>query len=280
MNEIEPYDGDRRVPDFSVLAVPTQLQVIVTRPQAQALPWVDALRAQGFAAHALPLIDIEPVRDPKSLRVAWRQLAQYPLIMFVSANAVQHFFAQQPDDVDWPLSSLAASTGPGTTAALQQCGLRGAMIVEPLPGAGYDSEALWSRLSHRHWDGTKVLIVRGEEGREWLSDQFKAAGAEVTMLAAYRRQAPNHNAASKALLAAAVADPAHYVWFFTSSEAVGHLIELAPTAQWGSSRALASHLRIAQSARSAGFGDVHLVDPQPMSVVQTIRQIQHLPRLA
>ncbi|MBL8328228.1 MAG: uroporphyrinogen-III synthase [Rubrivivax sp.] len=256
------------------------MQVIVTRPQAQALPWVDALRAHGYEAHALPLIDIEPARDPKPLRMAWRQLSQYVLVMFVSANAVQHFFAQQPEDVDWPLSSLAASTGPGTTAALQQAGLRGAMIVEPLHGAGYDSEALWARLSNRHWAGSRVLIVRGEEGREWLSDQFRAAGAEVTALTAYRRLAPNHNPATKALLAGAVAEPSRFCWFFSSSEAVGHLVELVPTADWSRSRALVSHLRIAQAARSAGFGDVHLVDPQPLSVVETIRQIQHLPRLA
>ncbi len=278
MNPNEDPD-EQPTPDFSVLARPSGLSVIVTRPQAQALPWVDALRAQGFEAHALPLIDIEPVRDPKPLRVAWRQLAQYPLVMFVSANAVQHFFAQQPDDVSWPLSALAASTGPGTTAALQQAGLRGAMIVEPLPGAGFDSEALWARLSSRHWNGSRILIVRGEEGREWLAEQFKAAGAEVTALTAYRRQAPNHSPAVKALLADAVAGPGRYCWFFTSSEAIGHLVELAPTANWSTARALVSHLRIAQSARAAGFGDVHLVDPQPLSVVATIRQIQHLPRL-
>jgi uroporphyrinogen-III synthase len=280
MNPMDGRDDEQALPDFSLLALPTQLQVIVTRPQAQALPWVEALRSHGFEAHALPLIDIEPVRDPKPLRAAWRQLNQYVLAMFVSANAVQHFFAQQPDDVDWPLSALAASTGPGTTAALQQAGLRGAMIVEPLVGTGYDSEALWARLSHRHWAGTRVLIVRGEDGREWLSDQFKAAGAEVTALAAYRRVAPAHTPAIKALLGSAVADPARYCWLFSSSEAIGHLVELAPTAVWSGSRALVSHLRIAQAARAAGFGDVQLVDPNPMSVVQTIRQIQHLPRLA
>ncbi len=257
-----------------------RLRVIVTRPVAQALPWVDALRAQGFDAHALPLIDIEPVADPKPVREAWRRLPSTSLVMFVSANAVQHFFAHQPDDMAWPLPVLAASTGPGTTSALQRAGLRGAMVVEPLPGTGYDSEALWARLSGRNWNGARVILVRGEDGREWLGDQFRAAGAEVTSVTAYRRQAPVPNPAAKALLADAMADPGRYVWFFTSSEAVGHLLELAPGARWEGSRALASHLRIAQAARSAGFGDVHLVDPQPQAVVDTIRQLQHLPRLA
>lgn len=257
-----------------------RLRVIVTRPVAQALPWVDALRDQGFEAHALPLIDIEPVTDPTPIRDAWRRVPHATLVMFVSANAVQHFFAQQPDEIAWPLSVLAASTGPGTTAALQRAGLRGAMVVEPVTGTGYDSEALWARLKARNWSGARVILVRGEEGREWLGDQFRAAGAEVTSVTAYRRLAPVPNPASKALLADALADPGRYVWFFTSSEAVGHLLELVPGAHWGGSRALASHLRIAQAARQAGFGDVHLVDPQPQAVVDTIRQVQLLPRLA
>jgi uroporphyrinogen-III synthase len=266
-------------PDFSSLATVRGLQVIVTRPLAQAMPWVEALRGNGHAAHAVPLIDIEPVADVKPLREAWRRLSQYTVVMFVSANAVQHFFAQKPRDVDWPLSALAASTGPGTSAALQQSGLRGAMIVEPLPGAGYDSEALWARLSHRHWNGTRVLIVRGEDGRDWLAEQFRSAGAEVLAIAAYRRVAPVHTAETKAVLAHAVANPAQTCWFFTSSEAIGHLVELVPTADWRRSRALVTHLRIAQAARAAGFGDVHLVDSQPTAVVATLRHIQHMPRL-
>jgi uroporphyrinogen-III synthase len=92
--------------------------------------------------------------------------------------------------------------------------------------------------------------------------------------------APVPSPASKALLAEAIAEPGRFVWFFTSSEAVGHLVEMTPTADWSHTRAIASHLRIAQAARAAGFGDVHLVDPQPLAVVEAIRQIQHLPRLA
>jgi uroporphyrinogen-III synthase len=276
-DEAQPAQPSGLLP-LAVAEVPRKaLQVIVTRPLAQALPWVDALRASGFAAHALPLIAIEPVADPQPIRQVWRSLGSYSLVMFVSANAVAHFFAQQPDDVDWPLSALAASTGPGTTAALQQAGLRGAMIVEPLPGKGFDSEALWSRLSSRNWSGSRVLVVRGEEGREWLADQFRTAGAHVDSLAAYRRLAPSHGPAIQALLADAVADPGSYCWFFSSSEAIGHLVELVPMADWAAARALVTHLRIAQTARAAGFGDVQLVDPQPNSVVAAIRQIEHLP---
>lgn len=251
-----------------------QIRVIVTRPLAQALPWVEALRAAGFDAHALPLIDIEPVADPAPVHEAWRRVAGTALVMFVSANAVQHFFAQQPDDVAWPPSALAGSTGPGTTAALQQAGMPAACIVEPLPGASFDSESLWARLKARQWRGQRVIVVRGEDGRDWLADQLREAGAEVEHVAAYRRVAPSLEPAGQALLSAAAAEPESHCWFFTSSEAVGHLRELAPGVDWSTSRALASHLRIAQTARLAGFRDVRLVDPRPQSVVDAIAHIQ------
>lgn len=250
------------------------LRVIVTRPLAQAVPWVEALRESGFDAHALPLIDIEPMADMAPVREAWGRVPGAALVMFVSANAVHHFFAQQPEGFAWPPSALAGSTGPGTTAALQQSGLPAACIVEPLPGASFDSESLWARLKARNWQGQRVIVVRGEDGRDWLAEQLREAGAIVEHVAAYRRLAPTPGPEARALLDAAIAEPAASCWFFTSSEAVGHLRELAPQADWRTSQALASHLRIAQAARQAGFGDVRLVDPRPASVVETMALIQ------
>jgi uroporphyrinogen-III synthase len=266
-------------PDFSSLRTKDRVRVIVTRPIKQALLWLDVLNAHGVESYPIPLIDIEPLADTGPIQRTWEKLSWYSLVMFVSANAVQHFFASKPAGESWPLSALAASTGPGTTAALQQSGLRSAMIVEPLPGTGYDSEALWSRLSHRSWTGQRVLLVRGEDGRDWLADQFRSAGAEVSALAAYRRLVPLHGPETQVTLREAIAQPADFCWLFTSSEAIGHLVELEPQADWSSARALVTHLRIAQAARAAGFGQVQLIESQPMAVVQAVRQLQHLPRL-
>jgi uroporphyrinogen-III synthase len=267
-------------PDYSALNARVRMRVIVTRPINQALAWLDVLNSHGVESYPVPLIDIEALSDTAPIQQAWDGLARFSLVMFVSANAVQHFFANKPPGASWPLSAMAASTGPGTTAALQQAGLRGAMIVEPVQGTGYDSEALWKRLSHRSWNGQRVLVVRGEDGRDWLADQFRAAGAEVLALAAYRRLAPVHGPQTQATLNDAMSDPAGFCWLFTSSEAVGHLVELAPQANWSNSRALVTHLRIAQAARAAGFGQVQLIESQPLAVVNAVRQIQNLPRIA
>lgn len=261
-------------------------RVIVTRPLAQALPWVHALQSAGVPAQALPLIDIAPPQDEAAVAEAWQGLEgleRRALAMFVSANAVDHFFALRPVALQgetgtavapWPTGLLAGSTGPGTSERLRAWGVPEACIVEPPPGAALESESLWRLLQGRDWAGRRVLVVRGEEGRDWLGDRLREAGALVDFVAAYRRCMPQPDAEGRALLAAAQADPSAHCWIFSSSEAVGHLLALAPGADWSLATALAPHPRIAQAARAAGFADVRLVGPGPQAVVGLWSQIQ------
>jgi uroporphyrinogen-III synthase len=263
-------------------ANPGPLNWIVTRPAAQAAGWVHALQALGQAAHALPLIDILPLLDPAPVRQAWAGLTACSLVVFVSGNAAEHFFALRPADCDWPAQTLAGSTGPGTSAALlaagRLAGLQPAAIVDPGPEAPvYDSEALWAVLQSRDWQGRVVLVVRGEEGRDWLADTLRAAGAQVRFVAAYRRAPPVSGPASQALLARALAEPQRHVWLFSSSEAVGHLRALDPQADWSRSSAIASHPRIGQAAQQLGFGRVGLAPPRPADAVACAAQWASLP---
>ena len=241
------------------------MRLIVTRPAAQALPWVAALQALGLDAQALPLIGIAPPRDVAPVQAAWGGLARWRLVMFVSANAVEHFFAARPAGARWPAALAAGSTGPGTSAALRAAGVR--LIEEPAADAPqFDTEALWARLATQSWQGAQVLVVRGDEGRDWLANTLRAQGATVHFVAAYRRLPPTLDAAGAALLAAALATPSQHLWLFSSSEAVAHLQALAPAAHWSASSACASHPRIAQAAQQAGFGQVDLVAPTPEAV--------------
>lgn len=245
------------------------MRVLVTRPAEQAQAWVERLAARGIAAAALPLIAIEPPADPAPLRAAWQTLAQRRLLMFVSPNAVTQFFAQRPAGGDWPATLRFGSPGPGTSAALRAAGVPAGAIVEPPLEAGrFDSEALWAVLEPQGpWQGSSVLIVRGSasgeaqgRGREWLSQVLRRAGAEVDLVAAYRRAPPRMDAALQALLAQALASPAEHLWLFSSSEAIEQLEALTAGAggapDWRAARALATHPRIAQRAHEAGFGTV------------------------
>ena len=66
-------------------------RIIVTRPRLEAEQWVAALAAEGFAGQALPLIDIAAL--PRS--GALPRAGDHDALMFVSSNAVRHFFAEK-----------------------------------------------------------------------------------------------------------------------------------------------------------------------------------------
>ena len=144
------------------------MRVIVTRPAAQALPFVERLRQRGVDALALPLIGIEPPSDPAAVQRAWRELTGVALAMFVSANAVEQFFALRPADCTWPAGLRAGSTGPGTSAALRSAGIGAAAIDEPAEGGPYDTEALWQQLSFD-------CLVGTDEAMRFLVDTEGAA---------------------------------------------------------------------------------------------------------
>jgi uroporphyrinogen-III synthase len=255
------------------VSAPGRLRVLVTRPAEQAEAWVARLRIAGFDAEALPLIAIAPLSDQRGLHAAWAGLGARRLVVFVSSNAVVRFFAARPPDCAWPVGLVAAAPGPGTAEALSAAGIAEAAIVAPASDAPqFDSESLWARLQERDWRGASVLIVSGDGGRDWLAERLRAAGAEVEAVPAYRREAPVFTGAEAQRLAQALADDA-VVWLFSSAEAIINLAHAAGNGRFGNARAIASHPRIAERARSVGFGRVVEAGPRFDAVVACIQSI-------
>lgn len=275
-------------------------RVLVTRPLHDAKPWVDAFRARGLLAEALPLIGIGPCTDPAAHQALLRarQLAlkpgHYRAVMFVSGNAVQYFFAQDQTPAFDAEALLAPDTrawtpGPGTERALLEAGLASLQIDGPSPDAAqFESEALWQNVHGQVRPGDRVLIVRGTSpatapvvgnagmpipstqgaGRDWLAARLREAGAEVELLAVYERQLPPWTAQQLDLARQAASDGS--LWLFSSSEAVANLQQLLPQQQWHSGLALTTHERIASKALSAGFGRVLHSRPSLDDVVASI----------
>lgn len=256
------------------------MRVVVTRPQREAQDWVQALQQAGLDAWALPLIAIAPAPDAAAVRQAWQQLDCYLGLMFVSANAVDGFHAARPAGEVKPFEAWA--TGPGTVRALRQAGVSAGRIVAPPDDAPqFDSEALWSLVAQRIKPGVRVLVVRGADaagrgsegaGRDWFAHQVRTAGGSVDFLASYQRQAPVLDAAQHQRAQAAAGDGS--VWLFSSSEAVLNLQASLPGVAWGRARAVATHARIAQAARAAGFAEVRETRPALADVQASIESLQ------
>jgi uroporphyrinogen-III synthase len=264
--------------------------VVLTRPEPEAQHWQQLLTAQGLIAETLPLIEIAPLRDQLTVqaldgiaeRLRQNQHA-YRAVMFVSSNAVRHFL-QHPGMGDAVQAAKAYglrawAPGPGTQQVLLQAGWPAdAIDSPPAEATQFDSEALWGVVAPQVQPGDRVLIVRGASalagslpqgsGREWLAAQLRAAGAQVELVGVYGRQSPAATPALQARIAQLCADDV--LWLFSSSEAIAHLRQIAPTQNWHTQRALATHPRIADAARAAGFGEVRQCKPGVMDVRASI----------
>nr|WP_316640289.1 uroporphyrinogen-III synthase [uncultured Roseateles sp.] len=248
-------------------------RLLVTRPAEQAGEWVSGLQAEGLEAVALPLIAISASGNAAVLARAWQDLALCRMLVFVSPNAVQQFFAHRPEGLGWPAQTLAATVGPGSSRVLREAGVPAELVMEPAAdAASFDSESLWQELAPLDWQGARVLLVRGDGGREWLGERLRERGALVEAVQSYSRVLPVLDAQQRLWLAEATAAPSAHIWLLSSSEAIANLAALVPAGtDFSQARAVATHERIAERATALGFGRVVLARPQLHAVAAAAR---------
>jgi uroporphyrinogen-III synthase len=221
----------------------TGLSVLVTRPVPQGEMLCAAIRKFGGEAHSFPTLEIQ--------QLAACVTTTYDLAIFVSVNAVQHglaLFAAQPD-------LRLAAIGRATAAAMRAAE-RPPQIV---PEADFSSEALLAHPELLNGQTRRVVIVRGEGGRELLQETLSARGIEVHSCDVYRRVLPQVGPdAVKALEQFWLQDGVDAVTV-TSIETLQNLLTLLPdqprTSLCSTPLVVASE-RIAQAAR-----EMHLSGP-------------------
>ena len=127
--------------------------------------------------------------DSPSVRTRILDIDQHSHVIAVSPYAARllidcldTWWPQTPEGILW------FGIGAGTAAVLADYGLD---TRQPLNG--HTSEALLELPELNNLQYSKVLIVRGEQGRNTLPDTLKARGARVTLLPLYRRFTPEHD---------------------------------------------------------------------------------------
>ncbi len=265
------------------------MRVIITRPAREASKWAAALSDTGYDAVALPLVEVASAPEHHNVSAAWQGLGEFDAAMFVSGNAVEHFFASKPDvapvfSAEGAIKTRAFATGPGTVAALLRAGAEASWIDAPgQDSQQFDSEALWAVMGARVRPGFRVLIVRGTgalsettsvdgQGRDWFARQVLVAGGTVDYVVAYQRVAVRLAGEDLALATQAASDGS--VWMFSSSEAISNLAASCPGQDWGSAKSVVTHPRIGDAARKAGFGMVIESRPSLASLLASIESLQ------
>ncbi|MGS0744259.1 uroporphyrinogen-III synthase [Glaciimonas sp. GG7] len=250
--------------------------IVITRPQAQAVVLAQQIAKRGGEPVIFPLLDILPLRDTAELQATLAQLDRYVLVVFVSPNAIDAAFSHI---AQWPAGVAIGIVGEGSRLALARHGVTGqnVTIFSPPDLTKTDSEGLLQALKIDALSGQRVLIVRGDGGRELLADHLRAAGAEVISLSAYQRRAPIMTAALASKLQQLLTSEND--WIVTSSEALRILMQMVQqlentdegdnnVAKIQQKNLLVPHARIAETARALGFtaitltgsGDERLLD--------------------
>ncbi len=165
------------------------LGIVVTRPAHQAEGLCRLIEADGGRAIRFPVLEIVEPRDTAPLLAAIDALERFHVAIFISPNAVERAMNLiRARRGGLPEGLLVAAIGRGSARALRTFG------VEPhvYPRRRFDSEALLAlpELAPERLAGRRVVIFRGEGGREHLGDVLRARGAEVTYAEAYRRVRP------------------------------------------------------------------------------------------
>lgn len=226
--------------------------VLVTRPAGQGDPLCQGIRERGFCAHHLPLLGLEPLSElPAAERSRVLALDEFHHIIFVSANAVR--FGMALIENFWPQLPLGLSwyaVGDGTARALAAFG-----VTAQTPGEDMTSEGLLALPGLRGCDGERVLLVKGEGGRDALARELAARGARVETLACYRRVAP---ALAPGEFAPALARWDIGIIMISSGEGLANMLALLSpeeTSKLHDVSLLLPSARVAQAAAAAGFRD-------------------------
>jgi len=163
------------VPNFTLLN---------TRPAAQAQTLTHLVQAAGGQALACPTIEIDFLPIEGSARSQMQELlGACDKAIFVSVNAVQGLLRQQ---AYWP-ARLPALYAIGR--ATLQAGREHGLAMQTVEGERYDSEALLERADLYALSGQRVLLIKGEGGRDKLEQTLRERGAQVDSLVLYRRAA-------------------------------------------------------------------------------------------
>ncbi len=196
----------------------------------------------------MPLLIREPLPETPEQRTLMQELDNFSHIVAVSPfaarlllNEIDNWWPQIPMGIQW------YCVGSGTATEFARHGIRARQ-----PKQGWTSEALLKLPSLQNLAGDKVLIARGEQGRELIRQTLEQRGATVSVLPLYRRSQPYYPPEQVQEI---FGDFQPEVVIALSGETLNNLNETAPDYHQSlhSAFVVVPAERVAQQARAAGY---------------------------
>jgi uroporphyrinogen-III synthase len=261
--------------------------IVVTRPSGQSRQLIEILSKSiehsGVAKRSLPeivslpLLTIVPKTEDQLADHIATSLKDADLAIFVSPNAIE--CVMRLLERDWQEFSKKiipiGVMGGSSKLALQNHGIGQEQsptpVLIPKNPEKWDSEGLWQELQALGWDWSskKIIIFKGEGGREWLAETLTKAGAAVEAISTYTRVPLDLD--NPAWHVIHEMDFSKSLWLLTSSEAVRYLGQVVKDQfpqGLQSASALCPHHNIADAAEIIGFGEVFTTEPGDEALIK------------
>jgi uroporphyrinogen-III synthase len=246
----------------------TGIGVLVTRPREQAGHLAELIEQAGGRPVLFPTLEIQPVAETSALIGLIDRLEEFDWAIFISPTAVEKAMNLIRTRRSLPSALKVAAVGKGSARALRQFGVRDILM----PTHGADSGALLEEPPLRDVAKQKIVIFRGEGGREQLAKTLSARGADVFYGECYRRSRPSADVTP--LLQQWARGEIHAVTL-TSSEALHNLFDLLGKLgqQWlKTTPVFALHERIGAAARELGIAQVQVAGPDDEALVTSLNR--------
>lgn len=175
-------------------------RVLITRARHQVSELAERLRAGGIEPILIPTIETVTPTSFASLDAALSGIDTFHWLLFTSANAVEAFNRRLDALMGTDSLSIRSfqegatglkvgAIGPATARAVEAIGLR--VDLTPTQAIAESlAAALLPYARQPDCTPTRFLLVRAEQARDHLPDTLCAAGAEMTIVPAYRTVIP------------------------------------------------------------------------------------------
>lgn len=152
----------------------------MTRPTSQGTRLNEALQAAGAHVLWIPAIEIAALPPDDEGRALLGRLGEFDWCAFASESGVRHFLDRvEGQGLRWPLRLRVAAVGRNTARALADRGRPADLVPEEHTGRAL-AELLLSRVP-----AGRILLPRGDQGREELEELLRTGGWQVTPAVCY-----------------------------------------------------------------------------------------------
>ncbi len=246
------------------------MAVLVTRPDERGQQLVDMLAKAGVVAIHLPLFNIEAGAELNGLPNKFTQLKVGDYVFAVSKSAVD--FADKAlknTGFVWRDDLQYFTVGQGTA---QHFAVTTTLAVH-YPTTQENSEGVLQLAAMQNLQGKTILILRGNGGRELLSEQAQQRGANVEIVECYRRESIVYNSTEQTSLCKRAGVQTIVA---TSAEILTQLVDFVPQNEHNwlkSCQLITVSERISHLAQALGWQNV-IVSPRAdnQTLLQTLLQ--------